>query len=598
MRILRMKWSKILPYGLDNEIDFTKSIVSQILGKNGFGKSTIPHILEELLYGKNSKGYKKADLPNRYFKDKTYTGSIEFEKDGSNYTLNVSRNGNIQKVTLYKDGIDISEHTATGTYNIIESLIGKDFKIFSQIIYQNRTSSLQFLTATDTIRKKFLIDLLDLDRYLVIYEKFKEHIKDENTELAKLQGELNVLEEILKTNIIKSSPIELRPQKNLPEEIIKEHAETKHILNTITSENDKITKQQQYIAFRNNIAPELLSADTSFKDASADLQKKADVSSKIKAIETLLTKIKSLGTKCPTCTQKVSEEFIENLILTNTSELNSYNKLLKDINTTIEEKYKNNEEYKKVKEAISNFEKYSMLIDNNIGTILHDERTLKEKIKFLETSINAITKEIKEITEYNQKAINHNVRLELLIEQVKEAKSKITKVKSRLDITENTINKLDILKKAFSTNGLIAYILEYSIKELESLTNNYLLELSDGRFQLLYSVLNDKLNITVQDNENSVEIEALSSGELARVTAATLLAIRKLLNSLSKDTINILFLDEIIDVLDDEGKERLIEVLLQEVDLNTFIVSHGYSHPLLTKIRVEKINNISKIIHD
>jgi len=53
-----------------------------------------------------------------------------------------------------------------------------------------------------------------------------------------------------------------------------------------------------------------------------------------------------------------------------------------------------------------------------------------------------------------------------------------------------------------------------------------------------------------------------------------------------------LFLDEVTNVLDDQGREKLVEVLLKE-DLNTYIVSHGWSHPLLEKIEVVKNGNIS-----
>ena len=55
-----------------------------------------------------------------------------------------------------------------------------------------------------------------------------------------------------------------------------------------------------------------------------------------------------------------------------------------------------------------------------------------------------------------------------------------------------------------------------------------------------------------------------------------------------------LFLDEIISVLDDEGKEKLVEILLGE-DLNTYLVSHGWTHPLLAKIEVIKEDNISRL---
>jgi len=73
-----------------------------------------------------------------------------------------------------------------------------------------------------------------------------------------------------------------------------------------------------------------------------------------------------------------------------------------------------------------------------------------------------------------------------------------------------------------------------------------------------------------------------------------LIAIRKLMSSISKSRLNILFLDEVIAVLDDTGREKLVEVLLNE-DLNTYIVSHGWTHPLLEKKEVVKEENISRL---
>ena len=87
----------------------------------------------------------------------------------------------------------------------------------------------------------------------------------------------------------------------------------------------------------------------------------------------------------------------------------------------------------------------------------------------------------------------------------------------------------------------------------------------------------------------------MSSGELARVNTATLIAIRKLMSSISKSRINILFLDEVVSVLDDLGREKLVEVLTEEENLNTYVVSHGWTHPLLEKIEIVKDENISRL---
>ena len=92
-----------------------------------------------------------------------------------------------------------------------------------------------------------------------------------------------------------------------------------------------------------------------------------------------------------------------------------------------------------------------------------------------------------------------------------------------------------------------------------------------------------------------MDILSLSAGELARVNTATLLAIRKLMSSISKSQLNVLFLDEVNNVLDELGKERLVEILLREENLNTYIVSHGWTHPLLEKIEVIKENEMSRL---
>ena len=75
----------------------------------------------------------------------------------------------------------------------------------------------------------------------------------------------------------------------------------------------------------------------------------------------------------------------------------------------------------------------------------------------------------------------------------------------------------------------------------------------------------------------------------------TLLAIRKLMSSISKSRINVLFLDEVTNVLDEQGKERLVELLLREENWNTYIVSHGWTHPLLSKIDIIKEQKISRL---
>jgi DNA repair exonuclease SbcCD ATPase subunit len=75
---------------------------------------------------------------------------------------------------------------------------------------------------------------------------------------------------------------------------------------------------------------------------------------------------------------------------------------------------------------------------------------------------------------------------------------------------------------------------------------------------------------------------------------ATLLAIRSLLSNLTTTKINFLMLDEVVNTLDEVGREKLAEILLKE-NLNTFIVSHGWEHPLIDKLYIRKKHHISRI---
>ena len=164
-------------------------------------------------------------------------------------------------------------------------------------------------------------------------------------------------------------------------------------------------------------------------------------------------------------------------------------------------------------------------------------------------------------------------------------------LKDDILVKSDQINALNILKKAFSTSGIVAFKLENLTKELEIAINHYLSLLSDGQLQVEFKLDKEKLNIAVINNGASTPIETVSGGEFSRIQTSILLAIRTLLSKLGGSSINLLFLDEITGVLDDEGKDKLIEVLQQEHNLNVFLISHDFTHPLIDKISIIKEEN-------
>ena len=591
----KLKWSNCFSYGSNNELELDTNTVTQIIGTNGMGKSSIPLIIEEALYNKNSKGIKKADIPNRYIND-GYDIILEFEKDNNNYSIQINRKSNI-KVILIKDGEDISSHTATNTYKSIQEILGIDFKTFSQLVYQNTNASLQFLTATDTNRKKFLIDLLRLDEYVQLFEVFKEASRISSNKLIEVSSEITTIERWLQTNNLEGMEVEelLKLEINTDEDE-KQFRSLSIELQNISEKNKKILTNNQYKELLSKINIDYInSVKVTQKESYDEYQKEVgQLEAAKKASERMLEKLEKLGDVCPTCEQEVDAEFKNNLI-TQEKELIDSLKLRKRSNEKIIYKIKNNNAQFDIKEkGQKEWEDLYRSIDTSLPSKIIDKQTLEEKVRNVSTKLKEAKSKLEEIARENEKRTKQNTRIEIIQSQTDDFIEKLNNAKTLLDQEKDLSSNLEILKKAFSTNGLLAYKIENLVKELEELANTYLAELSDGRFTLEFVVSNDKLNVQITDNENIVDILALSSGELARVNTATLIAIRKLMSSISKSKINILFLDEVINVLDDAGREKMVEVLLQE-DLNTYIVSHGWTHPLLEKVEVIKKGNVSKL---
>ena len=595
----KLHWDNCFSYGSNNSIDLENTTLTQLLGKNGAGKSSIPLILEEVLYNKNSKGIKKADIQNREF-NKGYNIFLDFSVEKEKYRIEVRRSRGTIKVKLFKGKEDISSHTATNTYKTLEDILGLDFKTFSQLVYQNTTASLQFLTATDANRKKFLVDLFGVEEYSKYYDIFREIDKEISNEITGIQSKCDTVEKWLEDNKLESTNI--LPELKLPEISEEDEKKIRSLrldFENISEKNKKIRENNTYRELLADISPNdftLKGEEEKGIRSYDDLQSELGINRRIiQESAKEITHLSSLKKECPTCQQEISPTVIQNLKSLSVqksqkaeSEVSSLEveiDRIKSLNSIIANKQKKQKD----------FEDLYGRVDLTLPSDILDANELKDNIKVLMDKVKSARSNLQEVIDENSKRQKHNTRIQVILEQTEEFTEQLKGLEKDLSEQEKVHTNLEILKRAFSNNGLIAYKLENLVKDFEDLTNEYLAELSDGRFNLNFVVENDKLNVDLSDNGKSVDILALSSGELARVNTATLVSIRKLMSSISKSRLNVLFLDEVINVLDETGREKLVEVLLEEEELNTYIVSHGWTHPLLEKVEVIKESNISRL---
>ena len=599
-----LQFSNMFSYGKENSLDLNRSRITQLTAPNGSGKSSIAMIIQEILFNKNIKGIKKTDILNRWTKDKQWTGSKEFDIDAASYSVAVQRSGASTKVQLLKCGIDISDHKVLDTYKKIQELLGINFEIFSQLTYQSSVDLLEFLKATDTNRKKFLINLFNLEKYIMIGDKIKVQAQSLDKEFSIQKGELKSVEDFLNSTVVPEKKtfakvVEVDPsiqqRIGVLEQEVKNYKQTCMKIDKNNMYKDEIAQLTFHSGMRK---PEEFQFYDEYQTLKSDL---IVLKSQMEADEKSLDEI-DLTDICPSCGQQMDvshlQKLKEELKEKNKKNHETYNNAMVKASAWSSEITAYNNElriYNDNQNTIKKFEQLSQLFDKSIQSDYPNIDQINAELDDLKnTYLKQITK-AEEDNRYNESIAAHNAKVDALTEQKNEFLIRQKSLKDSILSKSNKINSLNILKKAFSTSGIVAFKLENLTKELEVSINYYLSLLSDGQFQVEFTLDKEKLNISVINNGISTPIETVSGGEFSRIQTSILLAIRSLLSKLGGSSINLLFLDEITGVLDDEGKDKLIEVLQNENDLNVFLISHDFTHPLIDKISIVKNDNISSI---
>lgn len=602
-----MEFEGWMSYSARQTIDFDSARVTQLIGPNGAGKSTIATVLEETCFNKNSRGIKKDELFN-WTGDKAYSSKVQFTRDGDVYIITKVVKST-SKVTLTKNGIDISGHTATQTYKVIEDVMGCDFTTFSKLVYQSIKSNLDFLTATDANRKKFLIGLFDQTLYKDMEDKIKEEKKGYKTIFDRLTGEFDQVKSVL------------TQASKLPDAM--EHVEVpEHDIQSINTEIQEklvaaalVDKNQQALATLTKLqaAQEKAHAKLIQLDSFSALLCKSDsisqVTREIAVLDSQMSTVKARYKKfksdadvtdCPTCGTPLDKTASANAAATARSEYDPMfkEKQAKDaLLTQLKAEQGNYDAYKKAKaEAEKADAAYTSYAENlSLPDTTSSAAELKEQVGKLQAIVRELQSEIDKAKQHNNKADVVNAKRDAILEQLESSRVKLADLQVDLDHTESRLVDLEILANAYGSKGIVSYKLESCVKTFEDLINKYLSVMTGGKFALGFELDATKLQVVIYNDGYRTSMEGCSSGQQSRISIATLLAIRSLMSAISKVNINLLFLDEVISVIDAQGIDTLVELLLEEHELNSIIVSHGYSHPLTAAIEVKQNNGNSEL---
>ena len=653
----------------DISIDFTKSPITQLVGPNGVGKTNILNTLMEGLFGKNPRGYKKAEIPNNLSNSADYSIQVEFSVGSDEYCVDTVRKGAKLNLTLLKNGEDISEHTAPATYKLIENIIGADYKLVLSYIYQSSTTSLEILTATDSARRGYLVNLLNATEYAELAERLKAAAKIEQNEITKISGAMLVRKKIAEDLRSKIEQTAIQDVSSLPVRLAKVRAEAvvlSDLINQVSARNKELNdKYHDAMADQQRIKLEHLAVDSLLKNSKAtrhDLQNRiarldkeiADYASVIEheveapdtselaqlkaEAQSTLQKHKAAmksadathkaalarqpKSHCHACGQSMSAEVAieqwrkevqDTLLVLDTAakELiqaeTEYTEIVLPHISNLETKLAaQNAAYTryysaklKHKSTIADRAKLQLDLvkcESDIESALVRQASLPEvptvdKVSTVDLSeqvatYTALKAEENTIITAIAKADKDTILLAERTEELEKADKAISEIEYELN---QKSTRLALLNKAESVvKGALTFYIEASVATLQELTNTYLQTFSGGKFQIHFKVDNDKLSMVLYNDGKETSFYTASKGQETRIAISVLLAIRNLLDTMSKNKINLLILDEVVGVLDAEGKEQLLEILTQEKNMNIFLVSHEWAHPLFDKVYISK----------
>lgn len=618
IRLHRVRGSNALAYG-DFDFVLDGHTVYQLIGKNGSGKSSLSVILEEVLYNKNSRGFAKSELANYNTDIKGWWGEVTLFLGDDKYVIHKEVKVTT-KVMLFKNYEDISGHTATQTYKMIKTLLGEmEFKTFTKLVYQSMVSSMDFLSATDANRKKFLVSLLGLEHYSEIETKLKEAHKAAKSELDKIVGKVETIEKWLKLNSTIPNEIQLVDVPELDCGLETSLSEKQVLLRTIDLENKQILtnnkmvedygkRVEQFDLLQQNVGSLEDSLPAPVVDKTQEIQKVtcdlAGKQSEMDIQKNLYQKFRDAASKvnCPTCgshldvAQKVLARDVAKDAFIGMKPLRDMLRADLDKLQLAQEAYKvYNTHLAKVKQANQRCKDFSLGERHTEYQVEINSSALSLEVLGLRNRLGKLKSSIDSAKEHNTTAQINNAKRDEISKNLSIYKEDYKELIQEFNALQEEVSDIQELTKAFGSRGLISYKIESNVKVFENLINKYLTQFTAGRFALGFVLNESKLQVVIYNNSREVSMHSLSSGEQSKVNISTLLAIRNLMSIISKVELNLLFLDEVISVLDTESMDLLVEIMLKETNLNTFLVSHGYNHPLTNSVYIENIDGISRI---
>lgn len=550
MKLLKLEFKNLNSYGNKLQvIDFQESSIYHIRGVNGAGKSSIKEAIELGIYGKVA-GKKLKDLSNRI----NGGAWVRVTLISKNKNIVVETGLDPTFINLWIDGVQYDKANTRGPREYLtEELLEIPFHVFNNIVSISINDFKSFLTMSNDDKRK------------IVDKIFGFHIINAMREM--LKGQTKMLRDSLETIVrsMQSQSITLESSMNELELLTKKLGEVSiDKINEITS---SLEKYKNLLSFHSGKMKEFLDKEREFKTelnklnnlVYASKSQISDISNKLKLYE---------NSKCPTCASDLSTDF--------------HHCIRNDFESALELAKNDFEANVKAYDAMRLEEK-----------ALDDEkRSFIEKESKIKHQINAFSSELRTLQSGPQDEQLESIKKIVSNMESQINESNITKVKN-----EERLNWNKIVEDILGEKGLK----QMAIKTILPSLNGEIYQMMNEMHLDYKIVFDEEFNSTITHLGQDINIATLSRGETKKVDFVVLIAVIKLMK-MRFPGINLLFLDELLDGLDEDSVYCVLKILNEiskNLNLNTFIITHISQFPNETfdyKIVVEKRNNFSNLI--
>jgi exonuclease SbcC len=550
MRIDSITFKNFASYGnklqtIEFEQDYSELFLT--LGKNGDGKTTIANAIIFALYGK-VEGVKLGDLPNRINRElwvhiKLRCGTID---------VDIERGLDPGIFTVKLNGVEFDKAGKKSVQEYLEEEVyGIPYHVFKNIIILSINDFKSFLTMNNSDKKQIIDKMFGFSVLNEMQQKIKEERRNIKLEISAYDSELNqIMESIQSVRSKLNTLLEESSQKN------KERI--KQLRDELTELNDTVKGLN---SDRDNLVAQIGTSKEEYEDSRSE-------ASKLKhEIEYLKKKINLYEEgHCPTCETKLDSEW-------HNQKLDTYNDKLKDSADQIKQQKELMDVAKEKTDQLNNSKRE---IESKISQIKYDMQSLKnELIKIKETADGDQFEHLnKLISDFEEKEADKSAE-----------SSKLSNEYQFTEMVENILGEDGVKNLAVKT------ILPGLNTNIAAMTQTMHLS-----FHIRFD---EKFNCIINHLGEEINPMTLSTGERKKADFIIIIAIIKILK-LRFPQLNLLFLDELLSSVDNDGVHNILKILSQVIKenrINTFVINHSVlPHEIFDKkIQIYRENGFSKL---